>query len=134
MRVGLSVKHVREPEFGEGDSAFELKRQARVGVAIVGGGGGPLTAITAAADADLTRTDTVLGEVRHVAAGAEAWLFQRYVGLRGGVSVNTVGDAGRSLSGGISLTGGGGLYLDGAITKGSDASREGWSLSLRMSY
>jgi hypothetical protein len=48
--------------------------------------------------------------------------------------MNTVGDGGRSLSGGISLTAGGGLYLDGALTKGSDASREGWSLSLRMSY
>lgn len=134
LRIGGSVKHVREPEFGEGDSAFELKRQARVGAAVIGGGAGPLTAIIAAVDTDLTSTETVLGDVRHVAAGAEAWLFQRRLALRGGVSANRVGDGGRSTSVGVTLGSRGGYYLDGALTTGSDASREGWSLSLRLSY
>ena len=36
MRVGVSVKHLREPEFGEGETGFVLERQARVGVAVMG--------------------------------------------------------------------------------------------------
>lgn len=135
LRLGLSVKHLRQPDFGEGETAVTLKRQARAGLAIIGGGGGPLTAITLAADADLTRLTTVLGDVRHMAGGAEAWLFERRVGLRGGISANTVGEQGRSTSLGVSLGGrDGGYYVDGFITRGSDESREGWGLSIRMSY
>jgi hypothetical protein len=134
VRVGVSVKHVKQPEFGEGESAFELKRQARAGVALIGGGRGPLSAIVAAVDLDLTRTATALGEVRHVAAGVEAWLLQRRLGLRGGVSANTVGDVGNSASAGISLGSRSGYYIDGALTVGSDKAREGWGLSLRLSF
>jgi hypothetical protein len=131
-RVGVSVKHVREPEFGEGDAAFEMKRQARVGAAFFAGGA-PVS-ITAAVDADVTSTATALGDVRHLAAGAEAWLFERRIGVRGGVSSNTVGDVGNSASVGISVGSRSGYYLDGAITMGSDKSREGWALSLRLSF
>jgi hypothetical protein len=136
MRFGVSVKHVREPEFGEGESRLELKRQARAGAAVTGGSGsGPFSAITAAVDADLTRLQTGLGEVRHVAAGAEAWLFDRKVGVRGGFNTNTVGDTANSTSVGISLgSRDGGYYVDGFLTVGSDESRDGWGLSFRLSY
>jgi hypothetical protein len=135
MRVGVSIKHLREPAFGEGDSRFELKRQARAGVAFTGGSGsGPLTAITAAVDTDLTRLQTGLGEVRHVAAGAEAWLFDRRLGVRGGFSTNTVGATANSRSVGISLGSRSGYHMDGFLTVGSDESRDGWGLSFRLSY
>jgi hypothetical protein len=135
MRVGLVVKHVREPEFGEDEGAFRLQRQARAGLAVFGAGRGALDAVSAAVDADLTRTETVLGDVRHVSAGAEAWLFRRRLGLRGGVSANTVGDVGNALSAGMSLgTGSSGVFVDGAVTVGSDQSREGWSLGFRLSF
>jgi hypothetical protein len=135
MRFGVSVKHLREPEFGEDDSGFELKRQARAGAAVIGGSGsGPLSMITAAVDADLTTLATGLGDVRHVAAGAEAWLFDRRLGLRGGFSTNTVGDAENSTSVGISLGSRAGYYVDGFLTVGSDDSRDGWGLSFRLSY
>jgi F plasmid transfer operon, TraF, protein len=134
VRVGLSLKHLRQPDYGEGDSRFTLKRQARAGIAFIGGGGGPLTSITAAMDADLTRLETTLGEVRHLSAGAEAWLFERRLGLRGGVSTNTIGDTTNAMSVGASLGSRGGYYVDGYITAGSDVSREGWGLSIRLSF
>jgi hypothetical protein len=133
-RAGVSVKHVHQPEFGEGDLKFERKRQVRAGVAVLGVTPGVVSAITAAVDADLTRTTTALGDVRHIAAGAEAWLFQRRVGVRGGVSTNTVGQVGNSASVGLSLGTRGGSYIDGALTVGSDKTREGWGLSLRLSF
>ena len=135
MRVGVSVKHLRQPEFGEGESRLELKRQARAGVSVTGGSGsGPFAAITAAVDTDLTTLQTGLGEVRHVAAGAEAWLFDRRLGVRGGFSTNTVGDTANSTSVGISLGSRSGYHVDGFLTVGSDESRDGWGLSFRLSY
>ncbi len=133
VRLGVSLKNVREPEFGEGETAVTLERQSRAGVAVIGGGAGPLTSITAAVDYDITELDTVLGVVRHVSAGAEAWLFQRRVGLRGGFSANIIGDTTNSTSMGISV-GSSSYYVEGFYTTGSDQTREGWGLSLRLSY
>ena len=135
MRVGVSVKHLRQPEFGEGESRLELKRQARAGVSVTGGSGsGPFAAITAAVDTDLTTLQTTLGDVRHVAAGAEAWLFDRRLGVRGGFSTNTVGDTANSTSVGISVGSRSGYHVDGFLSVGSDESRDGWGLSFRLSY
>ena len=131
IRVGVSVKHLREPEFGEGETAIKLERQARVGVAVMGGG--KSASLTTAADFDITTLDTVLGDVRHIGAGAEAWLLNRLVGVRGGFSANTAGEGGTAWSVGAS---GGmrGFFFDGFMTLGSDASREGWGISARMSF
>jgi len=131
MRVGISVKHLREPEFGEGETRMVLERQARVGVAVMGGG--TTATLTTAADFDLTTLDTALGEVRHIGAGAEAWFFQRLVGLRGGFSTNTAGAGGNAWS--IGGSGGmRGFYVDGFMTLGSDASRDGWGISARVAF
>jgi hypothetical protein len=135
VRVGLSVKHLRQPEFGEGDAAFTLKRQARMGVAVVGAGRGAVNDLIAAVDVDLTRTNTVIGEVRHAAAGGEAWFGGRRVALRGGVSANMVGDLTYAKSVGLTLgSPNTGLYVDGAMTFGSDRSREGWAASVRFAF
>jgi hypothetical protein len=133
LRLGLSLKHLREPSFGEGLGELELKRQARAGLAILMGQSGPM-ALTLAFDADLTRTRTPVGEVRHVAGGIEAWLFQRRMALRGGVSADTLGELTTSTSAGASLSLGRGLYVQGAATFGSDESREGWSLGLGVTF
>lgn len=135
MRVGVSVKHLREPKFGDGADQFTLPRQARAGVAFLGGatsGGG--SAITVAADADLTRTATPVGEVRHVATGVEAWLLGRRLGVRGGVSANTVGEVSTATSGGLSLGLQSGLFLDAAVTLGPDRSRQGWATAVRVTF
>jgi len=134
VRVGVSVKHLREPTFGDGADQFTLQRQARAGVAFLGGGTGGGAAITVAADADLTRTTTPFGEVRHVATGVEAWLLGRRLGLRGGLSANTVGETSTATSGGLSLGLQSGLFLDAPVTLGPDRSRQGWATAVRVTF
>src|SRR5262249_44848336 len=65
FRAGLTVRNVTTPTFGEGNDRFELKRQVRAGVAVLAKSSGVLQAATVAADADLTRTATPFGDVRH---------------------------------------------------------------------
>lgn len=132
VRVGAAVKHLREPEFGEGPSVFVLKRQARAGVSWVVGQAGSVAALTAAFDADLTRTPTALGDRRHVAAGAELRLPRQSLALRAGVSANTAGEVSRSTSTGASVELARGVFIDGAWTFGSDWSRKGWAVGLRL--
>jgi hypothetical protein len=134
VRVGFTMKHVGEPEFGEGELGFVLERQARIGVAFITGSAGPIDAVVAAVDADLTETPTVLGEAKYVAAGGEAWFFGRKLGLRGGISMNTVGETQSTGSVGGSLTLGRGMFIDGALSVGSDPLREGWSTGFRVTF
>jgi hypothetical protein len=135
MRFGVSVKHLNEPDFGDDDAPFELERQARAGVAFTLAPAGVLDAITGAFDLDILETNTLSGPAKYLAIGGEAWLFRRYVGVRGGFSTNTaqsshprVGSVGGSV--GVSR----GIYLDGAYTGGSDSLREGWSLGFRLMF
>jgi hypothetical protein len=131
-RVGLSIRHLREPEFGSGVDRLTLRRQARMGVAVLGDWGD--RAMTAAFDADLTETATTTGEVRRVAGGVEAWLLNRRLGVRGGIGANAVGARGYSASGGLSVSLQQGLYLEGAATTGSDRALNGWAIGLGMAY
>jgi hypothetical protein len=128
-RLGLAMKHARQPAFGEGANRLVLRRQVRAGVAFVARG-----AVTVAVDADLSKTPTAFGDARHVAAGAEAWLLRRRIGVRGGVSVNTVGETSASTSTGLSLAVRPSTFVDAALTVGSDRSREGWNLGLRVTF
>ncbi len=134
LRLGLTVKHLTEPSFGSGADQFQLARQVRAGVAVMGQGRGPVGELVLAVDADLTRTSTPFGDARHIAGGAEAWLLGRRLGIRGGVSASTVGDANPSPSGGLSLAVRRGLYLDGGITGASDQARRGWAVDLRATF
>jgi hypothetical protein len=96
-------------------------------------GGGTSATLTTAADFDLTTLDTALGEVRHIGAGAEAWLLNKLIGIRGGFSANTAGEGGTAWSVGGSA-GSGGFFFDGFLTLGSDASRDGWGISARVGF
>ena len=128
-RLGLAIKHARQPAFGEGANRLVLRRQVRAGVAFVARG-----TVTVAVDADLSKTATAFGDARHVAAGAEAWLLRRRIGLRGGVSANTAGETSASTSTGLSLAVRSGTFVDAALTVGSDRSRDGWNLGLRVTF
>jgi len=135
FRAGLTVRNMTTPAFGEGNDRFELKRQARAGVAVVGKSKGLVQAVTVAADADLTRTATPFGDVRHVALGGEAWLAkQQRVGVRGGVAANTIGERRTTASAGVSLKTFSSLYIDAARTFGSDQSVRGWSTTARFTF
>ena len=137
-RIGISVRNLTESTFGEGTSAFELKRQARAGFALSTGPRGVIGTGAVAVDADLTTTVTATGEQRRVAVGGEIWTTQRVLGLRAGVSRNLVGSEETSLSGGASvmfrrqrsLV----SYVDGQVTRGSDETSRSWSVGLRLTF
>jgi hypothetical protein len=134
FRAGLTVRNVTTPEFGDGNDRFELKRQARAGVAVLTKSKGVIQALTVAADADLTRTATPFGDVRHVALGGEAWLAKQRLGVRGGVAANTIGGRRTTTSTGVSVKTISALYIEAARTFGSDQSIRGWSTSARITF
>lgn len=130
IRLGVTVKHLFEPEFESVGGPIVLERQARLGAAFRAGAPGAGTGLTVAFDSDLTRTRTLFGDVRHIAVGAEGRL-RSWLGARGGFSSNTVGEARPSWSGGLSL-GVSGFFVDGALTFGKDKSKEGWNIGVRL--
>jgi F plasmid transfer operon protein TraF len=134
FRAGLTVRNLTTPEFGEGNARFELKRQVRTGIAVLGRWPGFVQALTLAADADLTRSTTPFGDVRHVAFGGEAWLAKSRVGLRGGVAANTIGERRTTTSTGVSVKTISLLYIDAATTFGTDESVRGWSTTARITF
>ena len=131
-RVGLVVKHVHEPELTiEGNRLASFDRQVRVGAAYVPHPGA--VTVNVAIDADLTTTPTVFGNARHLAGGGELWL-ERRVGVRAGVSVNTVDQRRPSFSAGASAAVQKGLFVDAQLTRGDDAVKEGWGFALRVTF
>jgi hypothetical protein len=134
LRVGASVRNVREPDFGEGATALTLKRKARAGASMITGPHGVIDAITIAGDTDLTTTTTLFGDVRHVAGGGEVQVFKRHAAVRGGLSRNTVDEARPAYSYGFSVAPATGVFIDAAFTNGSDDSVRGWSASLRVTF
>ena len=95
---------------------------------------GVFDALTVDVDSDLTTSSTVLGDTRQLAGGAEIWMLRRRLGLRGGLSADTIGEHRTARSTGASVALRTGLYIDGAWTVGSDERRTGWSFSLRSSF
>jgi hypothetical protein len=134
VRVGLAVKNVTEPAFGDAGNRLALERQARVGLAVLSVAHGAFQGITASADADLTTTKTVVGDVRHVAGGIEGWLANGRLGVRGGVSANTVGDARPAASAGVSVSITRAFRVNASRTQGSDRSVTGWSSSVSVAF
>lgn len=135
VRLGLVGRNLRQPGFapdGEDDPAARLKRQVRIGGAWGAGwpGNSPLVL---SVDADLTRTMDIDGERRDVAAGAEGWLWQRRVGLRGGWRRSTVDEARPVATAGVSLALKQGVYVDAHIARGENE-RRAWSVGGRFTY
>lgn len=134
LRLGVTVKHVTTPAFGDGADRFEFKRQARAGVALMTQGFGAVQALTLAADMDLTRTETVNGDISHFATGLEMWFANRHLGLRSGFSLDTIGETTPTGSVGISVGGPSGLLLDAAYLFGSDEARKGLNIGVSMTF
>ncbi len=134
VRVGVAARNLRSPVFGEGASRMELRRRVRAGVSVTMPFTGVLSAVTVAADADLTTNAGPFGEERQVAVGAEAWLLRSHLGVRGGVTTSTKGDAPRAVSGGLSVTMASGVFLDGFLTRGTVEGRNGWGSDLRLTF
>ena len=133
-RVGFAVRNVTRPEFGSGVARVVLRRQARAGVALTSPPHGTVDGVTLALDADLTKTTTAVGDGRHVAGGVEVWMRKRRLGVRGGLSANSVGKARPAVGGGISAAVRSGVYFDAQVTAGTDQARRGWGIGLRVTF
>ncbi|MGH9160655.1 MAG: conjugal transfer protein TraF, partial [Vicinamibacteraceae bacterium] len=131
LRLGVVVRNVREPTFETPDeTGLSLSRQARIGVALVA-----RRAWAVAVDADITRTDTALGERRNVAAGVERWLLGSRVGFRGGVRINTVGGDAQpvgSLGATLHLTPT--FAVDAHWADSESPADRGWGIAGRMTF
>jgi hypothetical protein len=130
VRLGVMLRNARETTFGDEAVGVTLQRQVRAGIAL----SSRSNLATVAADVDVTRTELPTGDERRVSAGGEAWGATRRLGLRGGVSINTIGDARPSVSGGVSVAPRAGMFVDVAGTAGSNASRRGWGFALRVTF
>jgi hypothetical protein len=138
LQLGVTAKNLRKPTLTGDLEPFTVDRQLRAGLALSGATKGLVNNIALAIDADVTTNATPWGDVRHAAIGAEAWTFGRKLAIRGGAAANTVGERRATASGGLSLMLTSGAYVktyvDGAITRGQDDSRRGWSASLRATF
>jgi len=137
MRLGLTVRDLTAGTFGSGQGAFELARRARAGVAIVTPSRGRIDRLTVAFDADLTKAPVGGWDERHVAAGAEAWFLGRRFGVRGGAGAVVSDDpSGGGAFGAFGVSGSpvNRVYVDGAITRGPDATRNRWGFDLRLTF
>lgn len=133
LRLGLLVRNVREPEFGGEPSPVRLDRQVRIGGAYdaLARGGPPLTV---AVDVDLQRVETVSGDRRNVAIGAEGWLLDGRLAVRGGARFNTLGARQRAATAGVSAAVRAGLFLDGHVVRGGAGDDRGWGVAARVSF
>jgi len=133
VRLGVSARNIREPTLGDGVNALTLKRQVRVGAA-VSTSANPKLAATLAFDADILEVPSATGNERRLAGGGEVWFWSHVVGVRGGLSTSTLGDARTSGAFGGSVMVHRGLFVEGELTRGSDMTRRGWGLAFRVTF
>ena len=140
VRLGLVVRNLREPGFDSpAGERLVLKRQARLGVAVMPGGSGSHhvadpAGLAVALDVDLTRTPTLLGDRRNVAVGVERWWAGRRIGVRAGARASTV-DAARPVgTAGVSLGLLQGVFVEAAATGGHRDVDRGWVLGVRAGF
>ena len=137
LRLGVTVRDVTSGTYESDTATFELEPRARAGVAWFVPSGGRIDGLTVAFDADLNKAPINGRDERNVAAGAEAWMLGRRLGLRGGAGAAISDDpAGGGAFGalGISVSPIRRVYLGGAITRGPDAARNRWGFDLRLTF
>lgn len=132
LQVGLVARNLLQPSFdGPDGSSIRLDRQVRAGVAVH-----PVGQLVVAADVDLSRLETVHGDRRNVALGAEQW-FGSWLGVRGGARLNLEDlddDPGVVGAFGLSVSLSSGVYVDAQVTRGRDKVDQGWSIAGRVGF
>lgn len=133
FRAGLLARNAVEPELDSGGAIARLDRQWRVGVAYdaVKAGGPPLIV---AFDADVSTTPALSGDRRNIAVGAEQWLWNERLGIRGGARFNTVGARERAATAGASVAVRAGFFLDAHAVGGGSEDDRGWGVAARVSF
>jgi hypothetical protein len=130
VRIGAVARNLAQPEFG---GVVRLPRQYRVGAAYDAEQAG-YPPLTLAVDADVRSYDTGTGDRRVVAVGAERWLLDRRIGLRGGARFNTVGARERAATAGASYAVRSGLYVEAHVVHGGAADDRGWGVAARVTF
>ena len=133
VRAGLTARNLAEPDFSTVSGGLvTLTRQTRAGISYAG-----IPDVIVAADVDLERARGSIGEVRDIAAGAEARLFRR-AWLRSGFRFNTLSDepGGHApvYSLGGSVTTFRSLIVDAQVTLGEREGDRGWGVGIRLVY
>ncbi len=132
VQAGLVARNLLKPSLkGLDGSSLQMARQVRAGLSVKATRG-----LRVAGDVDLNRLQTVSGDRRHVALGAEQWLAD-WLAVRGGTRVNLAAHTGtgRAVGAlGISLALTAGVYLDGHMTRGRGSRERGWSLAGRVGF
>lgn len=136
VRVGLTARNLREPEFQAGPVAVKLERQVRVGAAFVPRSlpAGPNGPYSVAFDADLTTSPGPFGDQRGAAIGGEYWLARGRAGVRAGLRWSTVGTLNRGFSYGFSARLPHSLYAEGQLTNFEDVDENEWNIGLRVTF
>jgi hypothetical protein len=129
VRVGILVRNVREPSFGEvGGVPIQLKRQARLGISVL-----PSTGLTLATDLDLDTVDLRDGPRRMLAVGGEDRFGHRWA-LRGGVRWNLEGIRRPVTTVGASVVVRRNVWLDSHYAYGKPDADRGFGIALRAGY
>ena len=126
VRVGLTVKNLRSPSFGDmAIRRITLPRQTRLGLALM-----PTDGLTLAVDLDLETVDLLDEPHRIVAIGGEVRLTQRLL-ARSGVRWSIEGARRLVGAAGMSVAIRRGLWLDGHYTQNRHAEDREFGIALR---
>jgi len=128
VRMGVTARNLRE--------GLDIERQARLGVAFVPrslptGVQGPFSA---SFDADLTKTETVDGPQRGMAAGSEQWWLKGAFGTRFGLHWNAVHAGEAAIAGGLTVKLPHSLFVEGHMTKGQKSRDSDWGIGARVTF
>jgi len=134
IRLGVTVRNVRNPTFGSGIQAFDAGRRARAGAAAVLTGGGWLGRAVFAVDADVHSTGASGAEEQDVAGGVETWWLRGRLAVRAGGGTDRVGGGGSFGAFGVTVVPYPRVNVEGAVTRGADSARDRWSLGLRLAF
>lgn len=125
IRAGITFKNLLQPTFvGDAGIAIQLKRLARLGLALV-----PTDGLTLAFDMDLDTADPLVGQRRMMALGGETRLGSSFA-LRGGVRWSRDGEWRPITAIGASVRIYKGSWLDGYATYSRTEDR-GFGIALR---
>ena len=128
VRVGVTTRNLRK--------GLDTQRQVRLGAAFVPRSlpTGVLGPFSVSFDADLTRTATVDGDQRQMAAGVERWWAQGRLGTRVGLHWNTIGAGESAIAGGLTVKLPRSIFAEGHVTKGQKTHDSDWGVGLRVTF
>jgi hypothetical protein len=132
VRLGIVMRDVTAPEFGSGNDTLALARRARAGVAVLSPSN--MHPFVVDVDADLNAAIVDGREERDLCAGAETWIFNGRIGVRGGVGKNTATEGGSFGAVGLSVAPYPRFFVEGFVTRGEGGIRNRWGIDLRLTF